>query len=175
MIHSEIVRKLELQAVDIEIGKISYRRATINDVETLAEYRVRFLNELNNHPEDDETKILGKNLREYFCKTIPSNEFIAWLAEHNGRIVATSGMVLWHLPARYGGLLSGKAGYILNMYTLPEARRKGICANLLSKLMEEARVLELRYLHLHASKDGINIYRKAGFNEPKQIELKLEL
>jgi hypothetical protein len=30
-------------------------------------------------------------------------------------------------------------------------------------------------LYLHASKDGINIYRKAGFVEPEQQELKLRL
>jgi len=33
----------------------------------------------------------------------------------------------------------------------------------------------LKYLHLHASKDGINIYRKAGFVEPAQKELELRL
>lgn len=28
------------------------------------------------------------------------------------------------MPARYGELESGKLGYILNLYTIPEARRK---------------------------------------------------
>lgn len=161
--------------MDIENQKISYRRADINDVETLVECRIRFLNELYNHPEDAETKILGKSLLQYFSKTIPSNEFIAWLAEYNGKVVGTGGMVVWQMPARYGGLESGKAGYILNLYTIPEARRKGICTRLLNELIEEASSLGIRYLHLHASKDGESIYRKAGFVEPDQIELKLNL
>ena len=161
--------------MSVENEKISYRRANINDIETLVEYRVRFLNELNNHPEDDETKILRKTLRKYFSKTIPSNEFIAWLAEYNGRVIATSGMVVWELPARYGGLESGRAGYILNMYTIPEARKRGICTRLLNELIKEAKALGLKYLHLHASKDGISIYIKAGFTEPDQTELRLRL
>lgn len=33
----------------------------------------------------------------------------------------------------------------------------------------------LDYLNLHASREGIKIYRKAGFVEPKQIELELRL
>jgi GNAT superfamily N-acetyltransferase len=161
--------------MDNEVKKVIYRRANVNDVETLVEYRVRFLNELYNHPENDETKILRKKLREYFSRTIPSKEFIAWLAECNGKIVGTGGMVVWQLPSRYGGLESGRAGYVLNFYTVPETRRKGICTHLLNELIKEAKSLGIRYLHLHASKDGISIYRKAGFVEPNQTELKLVL
>ena len=161
--------------MEIENDKINYRRANIDDIDFLIDYRVRFLNELYNHPEDDEIEILKKALRKYFSEAIPSNDFIAWLAEYNGKIVGTSGMVLWQIPARYGGLESGKLGYILNLYTIPEARRKGICTRLLNKLIKEAKLLGLTYLHLHASEDGIDIYRKTGFVKPDQIELKLRL
>ena len=159
----------------IENDRINYRRANVDDIEILIDFRVRFLNELYNHPEDDETEILRKALQEYFSEAIPSNDFIAWLAEYNGKIIGTSGMVVWQMPARYGGLESGKLGYILNLYTIPEVRRKGICTRLLSELIKEAKLLGLTYLHLHASEDGINIYRKAGFAKPDQIELKLRL
>jgi GNAT superfamily N-acetyltransferase len=114
-------------------------------------------------------------LRQYFSEAIPSNNFIAWLAEYNGKIIGTSGMVVWQMPARYGGLESGRLGYILNLYTVPEARRKGICTRLLNELIKEAKSLELKYLHLHASEEGRNIYRKAGFVEPDPIELILRL
>jgi len=159
----------------IEREKIVRRRATMDDVPALIDYRVRFLNELYDHPEDDNTKILRKSLLEYFAKAIPSKDFIPWVAEYNGKIIATSGMVVWQIPARYGGVESGKLGYLLDFYTVPEARRKGIAARLLNELIREAKLLGLKYLHLHASKDGINIYRKAGFVEPDQPELVLKL
>jgi ribosomal protein S18 acetylase RimI-like enzyme len=79
------------------------------------------------------------------------------------------------MPARYGGLESGRLGYILNLYTVPEARRKGICTRLLNELIKEAKSLGLKYLHLHASEEGRNIYRKAGFVEPDQTELILRI
>ncbi|MFB0568695.1 MAG: GNAT family N-acetyltransferase [Nitrososphaeria archaeon] len=79
------------------------------------------------------------------------------------------------MPSRYGGLESGRLGYILNLYTIPEARRNGIGTRLLNKLIKEARPLGLKYLHLHSSEDGMNMYRKAGFTEPHQIELRLRL
>lgn len=161
--------------MEIENDRINYRRANIDDIEFLVDYRVRCLNELYNLPEDDETKILRKALREYFSGAILSNDFIAWVAEYKGKIIGTSGLVVWQIPPRYGGLESGKLGYILNFYTIPEARRKGICTRLLNELIKEAKLLGLRYLHLHASEDGINIYRKVGFIEPNQIELELRL
>jgi len=161
--------------MEIEKERIVYRRARIDDVHDLIDYRVRFLNELYNHPEDDKTEIVRKSLLEYFTKAIPSNDFIAWVAEYNGKIIATSGMVVWQIPARYGGVESGKLGYLLNFYTVPEARRKGIGTRLLNELIKEAKSLGLKDLRLHASKDGIDIYRKAGFVEPKQPELVLKL
>ena len=155
--------------------EIVYHRATLGDVPTLVDYRIRFLNELYSHVENDETKIIRESLLRYFTKAIPSGDFIAWVAEIDGKTVATSGMVVWQKPAIYGGVESGKLGYLLNFYTIPEARRKGIATKLLNELIKEAKLLGLRYLHLHASKYGEPIYRKAGFVEPQMPELTLKL
>jgi GNAT superfamily N-acetyltransferase len=163
------------KAEKIEKERIVYRRALINDVPVLVDYRVRFLNELHEHPEDNETKIIRKSLKNYFTKAIPSGDFIAWIAECNGKVIATSGLVVWQRPAAYGGVESCRLGYLLNFYTVPEARRKGIATRLLKELIKEARLLGLKYLHLHASKDGEPIYRKAGFAESRMPELTLRL
>jgi GNAT superfamily N-acetyltransferase len=151
--------------------KIVYRRATLGDVPALVEYRVRFLNELHGRAENDETKVIRESLLRYFNKAIPSGDFIAWVAELDGKMVATSGMVVWEKPATYGGVESGRLGYLLNFYTIPEARRRGIATRMLNELIKEARLLGLRYLHLHASKYGEPIYRKAGFTDPQNPEL----
>jgi GNAT superfamily N-acetyltransferase len=155
--------------------KITYRRATVGDIQVMVDYRIRFLNELFNHPENHETTIVRKSLLEYFTEAVPSNDYVAWVAEYNGKIIATSGMVVWQKPAIYGGVESGKLGYLLNFYTNTEARKNGIATRLLNELINEAKSIGLKYLHLHASKDGINIYKKAGFVEPEQPELELKL
>lgn len=156
----------------IEKDKISYRRARLDDIEILVDYRVRLLNEVFNHQEDEEAETLKKELQEYFSKSIHSKDFIIWLAEYNGKVIGTSGMVVWQTPPLYE-CKSGRLGYILNMYTIPEARRKGVCTRLLSELIKEGELLGLTYLHVHSSDDGINIYRKAGFGEFSLIELEL--
>lgn len=161
--------------MDIEREKIHYRRASIDDIDILVDFRLRFLNEMYDHPQDDISKILSEELRKYFAKAITAHDFIAWLAEYDGTTIGTSGMVIWRIPGRYGGLVTGRLAYILNMYTIPEARNKGICTKLLHILTDEARSLGIKYLHLHASKDGMSIYKKAGFSEPSLVELRLKL
>lgn len=161
--------------MEINKAKIVYRPAVNDDVSALIDCRIKFLNEHFNHPEDSDTAVVRRSLQEYFAKAIPAKDFIAWVAEYEGRIIATSGMVVWQKPALYGGVESGKLGYLLNFYTVPEARRKGIATRLLNELIKEAKSSGLKYLHLHASKDGINIYRKAGFAEPWEPELELKL
>ena len=52
---SEFINKKE-----IEDGKINYRRANIDDIEVLIDYRVRFLNELYSPPKDDEIEVIKK-------------------------------------------------------------------------------------------------------------------
>jgi GNAT superfamily N-acetyltransferase len=156
-------------------SRIIYRRAIAEDIDTLVDMRVRFLNEMYGHTSDNETDKLRASLRGYLFRAIASGEFIAYLAEYDREIIGTSGIVIWQIPGRYGGLSSGKIGYILNLYTVPEARKNGICARLLDALIKEARSLGLTYLHLHATEDGINIYRRAGFIEPGLIEMELKL
>lgn len=163
------------QRMKIREESIVYRPATIDDVPALVNYRIQFLNEHFNHSDDDATKVLRASLSEYFARTIPTKEYISWVAEYEGIIIATSGMVVWKKPAIYGGVESGRLGYLLNFYTVQGARRRGIGTRLLNELIKEARSIGLRYLHLHASEDGIGIYRRAGFSEPGEPELELRL
>ncbi len=122
-----------------------YRRTTVNDVSVLVSLRVRFLNELLSHPEDDETALVRKSLQEYFAKAMPRNDFVAWVAERGGKVIATSGMVVWEKPAIYGGVESGRLGYLLDFYTVPEARGEGITTQLLSEIIKEAKSMGLHY------------------------------
>jgi ribosomal protein S18 acetylase RimI-like enzyme len=59
------------------------------------------------------------------------------------------------------------------MYTEKKFRKKGIASILLNKLINEAKALNLEYIHLHSTEDGIEIYRKQGFRDTKFPELNL--
>lgn len=153
---------------------VTYHRATVEDIDVLVEYRLRFLAEHSGSGKVSEDETFKKNLREYFLRAMPQGAFIAWLAKRGEEVVATSGMVVWQIPSN-NSVRTGRLGYILNMYTVPEARRQGICTALLEKMIEEARSIGLSRVHLHASKLGEGVYRRRGFTEPGDIELQLKL
>lgn len=156
--------------------KFNFRIATINDVRTLAKHRIKFLNEvfdLKTHPDSEQLEI---ELIDFFYKSINDNSLVAWIAEYENQIISTSSLVIWKAPLSYSGLgLEGKRGYILNMYTLNEFRKKGVSSLLLEKLIDEAKKMKLEFVNLHATEDGISLYKKIGFKEPKFPELKLKI
>jgi GNAT superfamily N-acetyltransferase len=153
---------------------VTYRRATPDDVDVLVDYRLKFLADYAGAERAPDEERVAKKLRAYFREAVPRGDFVAWLAERDGEVVATSGMVVWQIPPN-NSVPTGRQGYVLNMYTVPEARRRGICAALLEKMIEEARALGLSRVHLHATREGEAIYRRRGFVEPGDAELLLRL
>lgn len=153
---------------------ITYRRATLADVDVLVDFRLRFLADRAGTERAPDEELIAGNLREYFADAMPRGAFVAWLAERDGAVVATSGLVVWRIPPN-NSVATGRQAYVLNMYTVPEARRRGICTALLEKMIEEARALGLSRVHLHASTIGEGIYRRRGFVEPSDVELLLGL
>ncbi len=160
----------------IEEKRITYRKAQEVDAGILSEYRVSFLNEvfgIDSHPNSGQLQV---ELEQFFIESLNDGSVIAWVAEYERKVISTSTLVIWKAPLSYSGLgCGGKRGYILNMYTLDEFRKNGIATVLLDKLIEEAKELNLELVTLHATVDGIRVYKNRGFQELDFPELKLKL
>ena len=138
-----------------------YRKATIDDLDTLVDLRIEFLAEANNKPYTPEAA-LRQEIACYFSKHIPDDTFVAWLCIENAEVIATSGISLYELPPNYS-CSNGKTGYVSNMYTKPGFRKKGIAKALFGKLLEEGKQKGVSKFILHASSDGKGVYKKFGF------------
>ena len=147
---------------------ITYKRAEMDDLDTLVRLRLEFIDEIKKtHIEDPAVR---ENLTRYFMETIPTQQFIAWLAVDNGEVVGTSGLCFYQMPPN-GTTKDGRVAYIMNMYTKPEYRRQGIADGLFSRILNEAKTLGYTKVSLNASEMGAGLYRKYGFSEPEMIEL----
>jgi ribosomal protein S18 acetylase RimI-like enzyme len=148
-----------------------YRRAMPDDVDPLVNLRLAFLAEVSAATGSD--PVLRDSLTEYFSKMIPSNEFIGFLAVADSTIIATSGLVFHrHPPSNRNP--TGREAYIMNMYTLPEYRRRGIATRLLQMLIDHARQNDCGKISMHALPKGRSIYVNAGF-VPIETEMRLNL
>jgi GNAT superfamily N-acetyltransferase len=62
--------------------------------------------------------------------------------------------------------------YLLNFYTAPEARGRGLATQLLQHAVDECKKANVRVITLHASKFGKPIYEKFGFTQNNEMILR---
>lgn len=141
---------------------IHFRRAVLEDIDELTRLRVELLKEVANLWREDDASVLIEATQRYFSEKIPAGEFIAWIAEMNGRIVGMSGIVPLERPP-VANNLTGREGYVLNMYTVPDFRGKGIATLLLKKIISFAKSDAMSRIWLHATPVAMGIYEGFGF------------
>jgi ribosomal protein S18 acetylase RimI-like enzyme len=142
------------------MGDVIYRRAVPADAGTLAAARAAFLREVG--PGDTVDGILVEAMRSYFAETLSNGEFAAVVATVDGEVIATSGMAEHRNPPSPRNPF-GRSGYIMNMYTVPAWRNRGIASTILRKLLELASEKGYSAVSLHALPGAQSLYSKAGF------------
>lgn len=154
----------------IREADIIFRRAKLKDIKELVNLRMEFLTSTFKVPKKEELIEIKVQIQKYLGDTISTNKFVSWVAEHDGKIIATSALTIWESLSSFS-IKTGLRGRILNMYTIPEARNMGIGSKLFDKLIKDGKKLGVSGFSLDATKDGINIYKKKGFLEPENPEL----
>jgi GNAT superfamily N-acetyltransferase len=150
------------------------RYATVADAELLAEHRVAMFREMGAvRPE------LEPPLREastaYFASAIASGEYVGWIASPSEDAPPVAGAGVQFRPllprptADGDGLLLGREGLILNVYTAPEWRRQGIAQQLMETIIAWAADVGVVRLVLAASPAGRLLYEKIGFVATREM------
>lgn len=158
--------------MQIDLSQIKIREIGSAEVELLTNYRLAYLTELQGEQSDEYQQKLRDELNAYFTEALAENRFFAYMAELKGEILSFGAMVIKKIPGDFNQS-SYLEGDILNMFTIPVARRNGISAMILQQLINEARNRGISKISLHTSKDGEKLYRKFGFSEPVYPVLEL--
>ena len=160
--------------MQIDLSRIQIREIGTSEVELLTTYRMAYLEEMQGKQSEEYQQKLKEELTQYFIQSLSEGRFFAYLAEQDGIMLSFGAMILKKIPGDFNQS-SYLEGDILNMYTIPSARRKGISAMILEQLLIEARWRGVSKVALHTSKDGEKLYRKFGFAEPVYPVLELNL
>lgn len=153
---------------------IIYRKATLADIPDLARLRIVFLNEVQS-PETHLVSEEGLNeiLQDFFRQYLANDEIVVWIALVDDEIVSTSGLCFSKIIPGFT-LLDGRVAYIMNIYTLPEWRKKGIGKQVFHHILEAAKERNYKRVILHATEDGRPVYEKFGFLATNdEMELRL--
>lgn len=153
------------------MSKITYRIAVPGDLAALVKLRHAFLAEagqdVSKHPK------VVKATKAYFKEMLPLGRIVVSLAEVEGTIIGVCVMIFdRHLPRLKQP--TGLAPYIMNMYVVPEFRRRKIATKLLRMLIVQARQAGANIITLHYWPGKMALYEKAGFTL-REREMQLEL
>ena len=146
------------------------RKATVEDAALLSEVRKLQLIDEGIAPNCD----IDAELDTFFKKWLVSKDFLQLIAEENGKLLSTAAIVYYDLPPSFTNKI-GVRGYVTNVYTAPEHRRKGLSKMLLEKILEDAKSRGIKKIWLGASKLGRPLYEKLGFiQQESYMELTLK-
>lgn len=147
------------------------RLATPADTDTIAGHRARMFQDMGEVPPQLFEAFRAK-ARARIDDALTRGEYIGWLATPDNTpniVVGGAGVQLQNvLPHPLSQLdevkiADGRHGIIINVFTEPEWRKRGIAALLLERIIDWAKQERLDRLVLHASEEGRNLYERLGF------------
>jgi GNAT superfamily N-acetyltransferase len=147
---------------------LEVRRATARDADIIAWHRARMFQDMGD-VSGDAFEILRVRARIRLEQWINSGNYVGWLATPASKpemIVAGAGVQLQSIlprPRDVSTIGEGRQGTIVNVFTEPQWRRRGIACLLIQKIIIWSRDEKLDRLILHASDEGRSIYEKLGF------------
>lgn len=143
---------------------LSYKKATLTDLEILTETRIEVLRAANRLSDDVDMSEVKKQTFEYYQNALRTNTHLAYLIFDEEVFVGTGGISYFQVMPTYHNP-TGKKAYIMNMYTNPDYRRQGIAFKTLDLLITDAREKGITSISLEATDMGRPLYEKYGFRK----------
>ncbi|HZP40112.1 MAG TPA: GNAT family N-acetyltransferase [Candidatus Binatia bacterium] len=100
-------------------------------------------------------------------------DYLGWLVEADGRVAAGGALVVRRLLPRPEALEGGEEAYLLNLYTEPTYRRRGLARALVETMLAWCVAHGIRRVSLHASAEGRPLYESFGFAATNEMRLDL--
>lgn len=142
--------------------RLIYKRATMEDIDVLAETRIKVLRAANRLSDDTDMSEVKKQTYDYYKKALCDGTHTAYLVFDGSIFVGAGGVSFFRVMPTYHNP-SGYKAYIMNMYTNPEYRRRGIAYKTLDILVRDSKGKGVTAISLEATELGRPLYEKYGF------------
>lgn len=156
-----------------QIRDLEYRKASAEEIDLLVRTRIEVLIAANALPDGTDMGEVERQTRVYYEKAIPDGTHTAFLVFDRDRFAGAGGISYYRVMPTYHNP-TGRKGYVMNMYTRPEYRRRGIAFRLLDLLVRDAGEKGVTFVSLEATPAGRPLYEKYGFTAAEsEMELRL--
>lgn len=141
---------------------LTFRKATIEDIDILVESRIEVLRAANKLPADALMPEVEIETRNYYQNALPAGDITSILVFDGDKFIGSGAVSYYKIMPTYHNP-SGLKAYIMNMYTNPEYRRKGIAYKTLDMLIQDCKSRGVTAISLEATEMGRPLYEKYGF------------
>ncbi|MFZ1006235.1 MAG: GNAT family N-acetyltransferase [Candidatus Sulfotelmatobacter sp.] len=153
------------------LSNVDIHAATINDISEILRER-RAMYEDMGHRDAATLEQMASLSADYLGKAMSDGSFRAWLASIENHAVCGGAIIISPWPAHPYDLECRRAT-ILNVYTYPEFRRRGIARQLMQTMIGWCAGEGFARVALHASDDGRHLYESLGFEPSNEMRLNL--
>jgi GNAT superfamily N-acetyltransferase len=152
--------------ISVPSPRLVVRRAVRSDLPVIVDLRLAFDRELlGGDLPPDRVGPHRSQVADYLATHVESDGYRLFVAEESGRIVGMGGLVVVDRPPHPRSRRSGE-GFIVNVYSLPRWRGRGVGRAIMDALVAEGRRLRLRRVYLRTSDEGRSLYESMGFRDP---------
>jgi GNAT superfamily N-acetyltransferase len=148
------------------------RRATAADAATIAHQRSCMFLDMGQLAAD-EVEAVERVTHEQLEPLLASGEYLGWVVEIDGAVVAGAGVFLHRLLPRLENPDGRPEAYVLNVYTDPVFRRRGLARKLMETIRDWCAEEGLPRVSLHASNAGRPMYEQLGFRVSNEMRLEI--
>ena len=138
---------------------MTYRFATLSDLDFLVAERLRFIKVT---PEHEHYEEIRHNCRAFFQKGLAEQSCDAVIAEKDGCCIGTA-IAFYYLSVPSSRNHTGKNAYITSVFVEPDYRRRGIASEMLGRIVQKAQAYGCVNIMLTATDMGKPLYEKLGF------------
>jgi GNAT superfamily N-acetyltransferase len=153
--------------------EIQIREATPADIAWVVRHRKQMFADMGRGTAADRER-MGVTTERYLREAMPAGMYRGWLAETGkGEVVGGVGIAV----SPWLGSPEDEAtrrGLIVNVYTEPEFRRRGIAQRLMDAVTGWCRDQGYGSVFLHASQFGRPLYEKMGFVPTNEMRLRFK-
>ena len=155
------------RSVDIRI-----REATTADLGVIMNHRRRMYEDMG-YRDESALKAMEVTSTSFIRDGLADGTYRGWLVEVSGRVVAGGGLMIVRQPSSPRDP-SSRRSWIMNMYTDPEYRGKGMATSIINTIIAWCRKNGYHWVSLRASDAGRHLYETLGFKPTNEMRLMLK-
>lgn len=160
-----------LEPVSIEGAGYKLRAAGSGDLDLILDHRRRMFLDMGYSAEATERSVQANT--NHFRKALAEGRYRGFFIEETaGQVVAGGGVITYDFHTGPRETLPARS-WIVNVYTDPAHRRRGLAREIMKALVAMCRELGWVAVFLHASPEGRALYESIGFTATNEMVIRL--